>query len=120
MTEEQIMNELQALIDYFDETTGACPVCLIEAKNKINQYMSQNMYERKQYEKGYSDGELAENSRLFKFCDTFDQVKAIVADYYETVAEARSTYVRTEASKIWLADAIIDLFKDEFKEAENE
>lgn len=51
---------------------------------------------------------------------TIRQVKAIVADYYETVAEARSTYVRTEASKIWLADAIIDLFKDEFKEAEND
>jgi hypothetical protein len=73
-----------------------------------------------QYEKGYSDGVLAENSRLFKTCDTLEQVKAIVADYYDTVAEARSTYVRTEASKIWLADAIIDLFKDEFKEVDND
>lgn len=44
---------------------------------------------------------------------TIRQVKDILIDYYETVAQARSTYVRTEASKIWLADALIDLFKDE-------
>lgn len=77
-------------------------------------------YDRNQYEKGYSDGVLAENSRHFKTDCVMQEIRDLITEYKEVVAGAKCTYVRTEASKMWLADGIIELFKDEFKEAEEE